>query len=180
MVATPKVRKVTKKKNASPSKNSHNPSGVLDASMSIEEEDDDLFNSSPFRDVDQDDDNDMIATKFSNFGNSSSLSPYISQNTNPNNQREDQSALKFRRKGYNLYIDNLRKDINRVEKKKNDQNPNQITNSCTQIYADSWNGESQMTVKLLPDGTVKIKASPESFELDDDDMWGVEEEDEEE
>ncbi|KAL7532175.1 hypothetical protein ACHAXR_005386 [Thalassiosira sp. AJA248-18] len=170
MVATPKVRKATKKKDANqPSKSDQN------HSKSEEEDEDDLFNSSPYREADLDAAHNMIATKFNNLPG---LSPCIKQNINSKFQQEESSALKFRRKGYNTYIETLRKDINRVEKKKKTLVPNHILNN-THIHADSGDGENQMTGKLLPDGTIKINMQEESCDMEDmDDIWGGEEDEE--
>ena len=181
MVATPKVRRTTKKKEVNNQRN--HKSGVLDASISYEDEDDeeedDLFNSSPYREADLDDENDMTARHFSSFGSSTTgLSPCIKPKTNSIlAQEEEKSALKFRRKGYNTYIENLRKDINRVEKKKKAQKStitiqNNNFNVHGNIHADLSAGENQMSGKLLPNGIVKFNMKDESCDLDEDDIWG--------
>jgi len=181
MVSTPIVRRRTKKKDATlSSKNTHHHLAMLHATLSTIDEEDDIFDSSPYREADLGDNNGNCATKFSKFGNSSGLSPCVNQNTSPNSQREEVSAMKLRRKGYITYIENLRKDISRIEKKRHHQKTDNLSSICTHIYADSRNGESQLSGKLLPDGTVKINERRESFELEEDDIWGDEEEEDQE
>ena len=190
MVATPKVRKAAKKKEAIESKfkalGQVPESKALDTTMPEGDDDgddeDDLFNSSPYREADDEDGHDVIATK---FGNLPGLSPFIKP-TKLEQMEEEQSALKFRRKGYNTYIETLRKDINRVEKNKKALMPKiqttamNITDCSCQINADSGDGEDKVSGKLLPDGTVSIRMQEDSCDMDDlDDIWGDEVEDEE-
>jgi len=184
MVATPKiVRRATKKKDTH----------TLNTSVSYDEEDDnddddeedDLFNSSPYRQAEVEEDDIFASKAFSNsFGSSTGLSPCIKEGTTSIHEGEKPSALKFRRKGYNTYIDNLRKDINRVEKKK--KNKPHKSNKTSNALNDTINdirvqGENNISGNLLPDGTVKINIQEEE-EQDaiDDDIWGNDQEEDEE
>ncbi|KAL9191307.1 hypothetical protein ACHAXT_001013 [Thalassiosira profunda] len=176
MVATPKVvrRPATKKDAAKPAATSRG-QRKNDLYMSDDEDDDDLFNSSPYREEENGHEG-SAPTKFSTFGGSSfGFSPFVKAKPKANKQ-EEKSALKFRRKGYNSYIENLRKDITRNKKKAPTANPS--VNAAAQISADTGNAESQMSGKLLADGTVTINEREE--DLDEDDIWGGGEEDEEE
>ncbi|KAL3780619.1 hypothetical protein ACHAW5_000157 [Stephanodiscus triporus] len=167
LVPTPQVRKASKKKNAIPK------GGEVNASVSDDDEDeDDLFNSSPYREANLEDGEEPNARMFTSVGTSTSLTPYIKQSTKSN----DPSALKFRRKGYNSYIDNLRKDIRRAEKKKKASLPKHISSDRSHISVGIEIGGSQMSGKLLPDGTVKINMLDESS---DDDIWAEVDDDEE-
>ena len=167
LVPTPQVRKASKKKNAIPK------GGEVDASVPDDDEDeDDLFNSSPYREANLEDGKETNARVFTSVGTSSGLTPYIKQSTKSN----DPSALKFRRKGYNSYIDNLRKDIRRAEKKKKALQPKHTPSDRSYISVGIDIGGSQMSGKLLPDGTVKINMLDESS---DDDIWAEVDDDEE-
>lgn len=169
--ATPKVRKTVKKKKATKD-------AVFDASISdSDEEEDDLFNSSPYRKAYLEDKDNMITINSRSLWNSSGLSPCIKQKTNLNSLLEEQSALKPRRKGYNTYVENLRKDINRVEKKKKAQRSSPLANERAHIHADLLIGESHMLGNLRSDGTVKLFLREECSDLDEsDDLWAEEEE----
>jgi len=186
MVATPKVvRRATKKKDTH----------TLNTSVSYDDEDDnddnddeedDLFNSSPYRQAELEEDDIFASKAFSNsFGSTTGLSPCIKADTTSIHQEEKPSALKFRRKGYNTYIDNLRKDINRVEKKKKNK-PHKANKTSSALNDTVQNdirvGENNMSGNLLRDGTVKINIQEEEEEQDviDDDIWGNDQEEEDE
>jgi len=185
MVATPKVvRRATKKKDTH----------TLNTSVSYDDEDDnddnddeedDLFNSSPYRQAELEEDDIFASKAFSNsFGSTTGLSPCIKEDTTSIHQGEKPSALKFRRKGYNTYIDNLRKDINRVEKKKKNK-PHKANKTSSALNDTVQNdirvGENNMSGNLLPDGTVKINMQEEEEQdVIDDDIWGNDQEEEDE
>lgn len=100
LVLTPKVRKAPK---SARNPHHHSEGGVVDAStLDHDEDEDDLFNSSPYRDEYGKETNGRM---FTSFGTSHGLTPCIKQSTISN----EPSALKFRRKGYNTYIGKTRK-----------------------------------------------------------------------
>lgn len=174
MVATPKlVRKATKKNDTKSGK------GELDVSISYddgdEEDEDDLFSSTPYRKAKEEED--IIVSKFGSFENAAGLS-CKKQSTNAilaKQEEEQPSALKFRRKGYNTYIENLRKDINRVEKnKKKNSKQRSHHNANKQIVHSNIHanlGIGEMSGKLLSNGTIKISMQDDD-ELEEDDIWG--------
>lgn len=186
MVATPKiVRRATKKKdthtlNTSVSYDDENDNDDND------DEEDDLFNSSPYRQAEVEEDDIFASKAFStSFGSTTGLSPCIKEGTTSIHQGEKPSALKFRRKGYNTYIDNLRKDINRVEKKKKKNKSHKANKTSIAlndtVHNDIRVGENNMSGNLLPDGTVKINIQEEEEQdVIDDDIWGNDQEEEDE
>ena len=182
MVATPKVvRRATKKKDTH-ALNTSVSYDDDDDNADEDEEEDDLFNSSPYRQAEEDD---IFASKaFSNsFGSSTGFSPCIKEDTNSIHQEEKPCALKFRRKGYNTYIENLRKDINRVKKKKKNK-PHKAKNVLNDTVNDiRVQGENHMSGNLLlSNGTIKIDMQEEEEDEQDgiDDIWGNDQEEEDE
>jgi hypothetical protein len=104
LVPTPKVRKARK---SARNPHHHSKCGVVDTSLSDDDEnEDDLFNSSPYREANLEDEKETNARITStSFGASRGLTPCIKESTKSN----EPSALKFRRKGYNTYIGKTRK-----------------------------------------------------------------------
>jgi hypothetical protein len=103
LVPTPKVRKASKSKRANQSSTNpphHSNGGVADASITDDDDVDDLFNSSPYREAKLEDGKESNAGTFTGFEISFAPTPFIKQSTKPN----ESSDLKFRRKGYNTYI----------------------------------------------------------------------------
>jgi len=141
---------------------------------------DDLFQSTPYHEADLEDEHAMISTKFSKFGSSTGLSPCTRQDAKSTISQEALSALKFRRKGYLTYTEHLRKDINRAEKGNKKKKQSSLTQRCehSKICAVSGDGENHMSGNLLSDGTVNIKMRVEACELEEDDMWGGDEDEE--
>ena len=78
--------------------------------------------------------------------------------------------------GVLAYLDNLRKDINRAEKKKKASKPNHSLSDRAHISVGIDIGGSQISGKLQPDGTVKINMLDESSESDD--IWADDDEEE--
>jgi hypothetical protein len=77
-----------------------------------------------------------------------------------------------------FFTDNLRKDINRAERKKKTVKTNQtLGGGRAHISLGLDVGGSRMSGNLLPDGTVKINTPDESS--DSDDIWADHDEDEE-
>ena len=149
---------------------------VCDDVSTDEDEEDDLFNSTPLRDTVTEIQNGIFAKKFDeeSLCTSLGLSPCVQQHSTLNSQLDEISARK-QRTGYKTYIDNLRKDLNRVDKypKKNlYKASNNSIKSCHNVCVDSEEGENKISGKLLPDGTVKLDMCEDS---DEDDIYGLDE-----
>ncbi|KAL3809967.1 hypothetical protein ACHAXA_007743 [Cyclostephanos tholiformis] len=175
LVPTPKVRKASKMKNANQSARiPHHDSkgGAVDDSITDDDDDDDYFDSSPYRETNLKDGKETNAAMFTGVGTSIGFTPCIKQSAKSNQSSE----LKFRRKGYNTYIDNLRKDIIRAEKKKIALKTSQALDDRAQISVGIDVEGGRMSGNLLPDGTVKINIPDESS--DSDDIWDDHDEDE--
>eukprot|EP00804_Cyclotella_cryptica_P024145 CCRYP_015569-RA/>CCRYP_015569-RA protein AED:0.29 eAED:0.29 QI:0/-1/0/1/-1/1/1/0/978 len=132
------------------------------------DEEDDLFQSTPWRGALLDLQNDTLAKKLSQtstFGTSFGLSPCIQSAavTNSFLQHQDTSALKDRRKGYKTYIDNLRKDLNPSNKN--------AKKGAIHKHVDSQRSvplENGVWGVLRVDGSVQISMQEESEEEMDD------------
>lgn len=171
LVATPKgrPRKESKKKTANTSFNS----ATIDGASVDEDEEDDLFNSTPLREAAPlDAQNEMLVKKFdkASFGLSA-----CKPSTHSNLVKEGTSDLKDRRRGYKTYIDNLRKDLNpnaKIAKKKKQPKPSKASQN---VYLDD-STKGGLVGKLLPDGSFKIDEQEES-DNDEDDFFDDEESD---
>lgn len=174
LVATPKGRPQKDNKKDQLRCSSSDSKPVNDES--IFEEEDDLFQSTPWRGALLDVENDSIATKLSQsttFRTSFGLSPCLQSTTVKNSllSHQDESALNDRRKGYKTYIDNLRKDLNSLQKNSKKGTTQKAANGQRSVYLEcgAWG-------KLSTDGTVHISMKEES-EDEVDDYFDEEEED---
>ncbi|KAK1746680.1 hypothetical protein QTG54_003287 [Skeletonema marinoi] len=159
LVATPRVKRATSKKeskshlNAIDSKLTGNDSSAV--GRDDDDDDDDLFDATPFR------------------GESVENQDDIEQRIEKSEQIEV-SNVKNRRKGYNTYIENLRKDLNRKGQKTKPNKPIQMnkklaSDSRVFVNESDTNGVSG---QLLPDGTVQINEQENSIDEEEmDDMW---------
>ncbi|KAL7465028.1 hypothetical protein ACHAXS_007842 [Conticribra weissflogii] len=136
--------------------------------VSSDDDEDDLFNSTPFRTTYANTQNGNLAQKLreGGFDLSFGLSPCTRQHSTLDSQPADASARK-QRTGYTTYINNLRRDLSALEKlpkKSFEHQPS--TRREDVIRINSKNGSGQ----LLEDGTVKI--SMEEDESEEDDIYG--------
>ncbi|KAL7482564.1 hypothetical protein ACHAW6_008243 [Cyclotella cf. meneghiniana] len=174
LVATPKGRPHNGNKKDQLRCSSSNSKPVNDES--IFEEEDDLFQSTPWRGAFLDVQDDSIAAKLSQsttFRTSLGLSPCLQSTTVKNSflSQQVESALNERRKGYKTYIDNLRKDLNSLQKNSKKGTTQKAANGQRSVYLEcgAWG-------KLSTDGTVHISMKEES-EDEVDDYFDEEEED---
>lgn len=107
LVATPRVKRAVSKKESKPQLDSNKCKKVNE--IYEENEDDDLFDATPFRGEasHNPDDINFDESKFT-FG----LSPCVLHQRIEKSEKNEISNVKNRRKGYNKYIENLRKDLN--------------------------------------------------------------------
>merc|ERR1712029_659774 len=142
------------------------------------EEEDDLFNSSPFREA--------IVKNSSNGACSFDLSPCIEPKSSSDTLSNLTSDLKSRRKGYNTYIQNLRRSLKVGDR----GHPLPVRDQTTlfavvpapnfdhqkAIHADSGLGGGSHILGELFDGRLKICLQDESFdsiEMNEDDEEGL-------
>jgi hypothetical protein len=174
LVATPKGRPQKGNKKDHLLCSSSNSKRVNDESLF--EEEDDLFQSTPWRGTILDVQNDSLAKKISQsstFRTSFGLSPCLQSTTVTKSflSHQDESALKDRRKGYKTYIDNLRKDLNSLQKNSKKRTTHKTANGQSSVHL-----ECGVWGKLSTDGSVHISTKEES-EDELDDYFDEEEED---
>jgi hypothetical protein len=182
LVATPRVKRATSKKENKPQLNAIDCKLTGEESSAIQNDDDDnddddLFDATPFR-RESVENQDEIASKRSIFDQSKfsfGMSPCVLQQRITKSEQNEVSDVKTRRKGYNTYIENLRKDLNRKGQKKKPDKPipmNKNLVSDSRIFVDK-SEQNRVSGQLLPDGTVQINnIQEESFEEEEiDDMW---------
>ena len=180
LVATPRVKRATSKK-----KESKLQMNVRDCKLTGEDssavrndddDDDDLFDATPFRgeSVKNQDEKEKTSKRsiFDQSKFSFGMSPCVLQQRIAKSENNEVSDVKSRRKGYNTYIDNLRKDLNRKGQK---AKPNKAIPMNKKLAGDSRifvDESNKVTGQLLPDGTVQINEQEESCDEDEmDDMW---------
>ena len=116
LVATPRVKRAVSKKESKPQLDINECITTSDKVNEIyeENEDDDLFDATPFRGEvsGNPDDANFDESKFT-FG----LSPCVLHQRIAKSEKNEISNVKNRRKGYNKYIENLRKDLNQKSQK---------------------------------------------------------------
>eukprot|EP00985_Skeletonema_marinoi_P017172 scaffold9359_cov208-Skeletonema_marinoi.AAC.1 len=182
LVATPRVKRATKKEgkshlNAINSKLTGNDSTAVRRDDDDDDDDnDDLFDATPFRgeSVANQDDIDCKRSVFDQSKFSFGMSPCVLQQRIEKSEQIEVSNVKNRRKGYNTYIENLRKDLNRKGQKTKPNKPIQMkkklaSDSRVFVNESDTNGVSG---QLLPDGTVQINEQESSIDEEEmDDMW---------
>jgi hypothetical protein len=183
LVATPKIKRATSKKESKPivnfdDYNQADEETTVGRNICDEDDDDDLFDATPFR-GEVLETHDEVTSKQSTVDKSKfsfGLSPCVLQQRIAKTEKSDVSNVKNRRKGYNTYIENLRKDLNRKGLKpqphKHKPTPIMKTAVDARIFVDE-SEEHKVSGQLLLDGTVQINEQEESFEGDEvDDIWG--------
>ena len=181
LIPTPKVRKaVTKKKTSDKGSVADICVGVAGAAVSTQdvnyeedEDEDDIFNSTPYRVV-----ADAVPGRPRNGNMFSTLGASTDSVTLTCLKPSKVGSSKVnRRKGYNSYIENLRKDINRGEKKTKMKKTMSLIDHRHNLQQQIINanmtiGESKVSGKILSNGTVQIKLPDENDETEDD-MWAT-------
>ena len=180
LIPTPKVRRAVTKKTSDKESAADNCVVAGSASTQVIEEDedeDDIFNSTPYRVADAVSGRPRNANMFSSLGASTDrVTLTCLKPSKVVSKVKETPALKARRKGYNSYIENLRKDINRGEKKTKMKKTMSLIDHRhklqQQINANMTIGENKLSGKLLSNGTVQIKVPDENDETEDD-MWAT-------
>eukprot|EP00984_Skeletonema_dohrnii_P026492 scaffold15853_cov73-Skeletonema_dohrnii-CCMP3373.AAC.2 len=178
LVATPRVKRATKKEskshNAIDCKLTGNNSSAV--GRDDDDDDDDLFDATPFRgeSVENQDDIDSKRTIFDQSKFSFGMSPCVLQQRIEKSGQNEVSNVKNRRKGYNTYIENLRKDLNRKGQKTKPNKPIQMDKklaSDSRFFVNE-SDKNGVSGQLLPDGTVQINEQEKSIDEEEmDDMW---------
>ena len=176
LVATPRVKRATSKKESKSELNAIDCKLAGNESSDDEsDDDDDLFDATPFRggSVENQEENVGKRSIFDQSEFSFGMSPCVLQQRIEKSGKNEVSNVKNRRKGYNTYIENLRRDLNRKDQKPKSTKPVQMNKkhvSDSRIFVDE-SEHSRVTGQLLPDGTVQINLQDESQDEDEDDMW---------
>jgi len=176
LVATPKVKRATSKKENKTQLNAIDCKHTGKESIAVQY-DDDLFDATPFRQesVENRDDDNSKRSIFDQAKFSFGLSPCVLQQRIAKSEQNDVvSDVKSRRKGYNTYIEHLRKDLNKKSQKTKPNEPilmNKKLATDSRIFVEK-SEQNKVSGQLLPDGTVQIIMQEESFEEEEiDDMW---------
>ena len=177
LVATPRVKRATSKKEIKSKLNAINCKLTCDDSSDDESDnEDDLFDATPFRggSVESHEEKGGKRSIFDQSKFSFGMSPCVLQQRIEKSGPNEVSDVKNRRKGYNTYIENLRKDLNRKSQKTKPNKPVQMNKklaSASRIFV-SEPEKSSASGQLLPDGTVELNLQDESRDEEEmDDMW---------
>lgn len=179
LVATPRVKRATSKKESKSQLNAIGCKLTGKYSSNVEsddDDDDDLFDSTPFRRglVENKDEEGAKRSIFDDSKFSFGMSPCVLQQKIEKSGLNEVSDVKNRRKGYNTYIENLRKDLNRKNQRTKPNRPKLINKklaSESRIFVNE-SEQNRVSGQLLPDGTVEINVQEESFNEEEmDDMW---------
>ena len=178
LVATPRVKRVPSKKDEKIKMDSIDCKLTETDLSDIEGECDDLFDATPFR-SDSTKDQDEMGIKRTTFDSEFSfgMSPCVRQLTTLNSGMNGVSSVKNRRKGYNTYIENLRRELHpKIQRRKENNKINvkkkKASDSGVYVQESAQIGSGQ----LLPDGKLNITIQEDSFreeEIEIDDMWDV-------
>jgi len=182
LIPTPKVRRAVTKKTSDKESAADNcvvagAASTQDDNYEEDDDEDDIFNSTPYRVADAVSGRPRNANMFSSLGASTDrVTLTCLKPSKVVSKVKETPALKARRKGYNSYIENLRKDINRGEKKTKMKKTMSLIDHRhklqQQINANMTIGENKLSGKLLSNGTVQIKVPDENDETEDD-MWAT-------
>eukprot|EP00984_Skeletonema_dohrnii_P015331 scaffold6592_cov103-Skeletonema_dohrnii-CCMP3373.AAC.10 len=178
LVATPRVKRATKKEskshlNAIDCKLTGNDPSAVGRD---DDDDDDLFDATPFRGESVENQDDIVSkrTIFDQSKFSFGMSPCVLQQRIEKSDQIEVSNVKNRRKGYNTYIENLRKDLNRKGQKTKPNKPIQMNKklaSDSRVFVNE-SDKNGVSGQLLPDGTVQINEQEKSIDEEEmDDMW---------
>jgi len=179
LVATPRVKRATSKKESKSHLNAIDCKLTGKDSSAVgsdDDDDDDLFDATPFRgvSVENQDDIDSKGTIFDQSKFSFGMSPCVLQQRIEKSGQNEVSNVKNRRKGYNTYIENLRKDLNRKGQKTKPNKPIQMNKklvSDSRVFVNE-SDKNGVSGQLLPDGTVQINEQEISIDEEEmDDMW---------
>lgn len=176
LVATPRVKRANSKKESKSELNAIDCKLAGNESSDDEsDDDDDLFDATPFRggSVENQEENGGKRSIFDKSKFSFGMSPCVLQQRIEKSGQNEVSNVKNRRKGYNTYIENLRRDLNRKGQKPKSNKPVQLNKKLatdSRIFVDE-SEHGRVTGQLLPDGTVQINLQDESQDEEEDDMW---------